>query len=97
MRPFAVAGIQMNVVEGGDNLAVMEHDLEHLVKRFPWIQMVLLSELALSGRNPRHAQPLPGTLEPRFSALARRHGIWRIPGTVYETCGDKVFNTASVF
>jgi predicted amidohydrolase len=42
------------------------------------------------------AQPLPGPTEDAFCELAARHGIWLIPGSMFERVDDRVYNTAPV-
>lgn len=96
MRSIAVAGLQMKVKPGADNTARAIHDVREMVRRFPWIELVLLSELAVSGMNRSDARPLPGPSEDAFAALAKELGIWLVPGSMYEAVGDKVYNTASV-
>lgn len=67
MTPFAIAGIQMHVSALHDNIAVMGRRLDLLMARFPWVQMVVFSELAPFGPLPGHAQPMPGPAEAVFS------------------------------
>jgi predicted amidohydrolase len=65
--------------------------------RFPWVQMVLFSELAPHGPLIRTAEPMPGETEQRFQAAALRHGIWLIPGSMFEKAEDgRIFNTSPV-
>ena len=71
MTPFAVAGIQMTVSAEVENIAAMSKRLGHLMHRFPWVQMVLFSELAAFGPAPKHAQPLPGPAEGAFCEMRR--------------------------
>lgn len=96
MRPFAIAGVQMDVSASHENVTAMGRRLDLLVKKFPWVQMVLFSELAAFGPLLAHAQPLPGPAEAAFCELAARHAIWLIPGTLFERVGDDVYNTAPV-
>ena len=96
MTPFAIAGIQMHVSASGDNIAAMAHRLDILMARFPWVQMVLFSELAAFGPLPGHAQALPGPAEHAFCEMAAKHRIWLLPGSIFEDAGDRVYNTASV-
>jgi predicted amidohydrolase len=96
MRPFPIAGIQMHVHFGRDNVPAMRHKLEVLMLRFPSVEMVVFSELAAFGASIQHAQTLPGPAELAFCDLARRHGIWLIPGSLFEKAGDVFYNTASV-
>jgi len=64
--------------------------------RFPWVQMVLFSELAAFGPAPKHAQLLPGPAEQAFCAMAARHQIWLIPGSLFDRAADGIYNTAPV-
>ena len=96
MSPFAIAGIQMHVASDLDNIPAMRHRLDLLMTRFPWVQMVLFSELAPFGPLPEYAQPLPGPAEQKFCEMAARHRIWLIPGSLFERAGDKIYNTTPV-
>ena len=96
MTPFAIAGIQMPLSAAAENLTAMGRHLDILMARYPWVQMVLFSELAAFGPLPQFAQALPGPAEATFQAMAARHGIWLIPGSLYEKKGGKIFNTAPV-
>ena len=97
MVPFAIAGVQMHVSADGDNVSKMLRLIDITIARFPWVQMVLFSELAPFGPLTRHATPLPGAIERTFQAAAKKHAIWLIPGSVFELTGDStVYNTAPV-
>src|SRR5262245_22875386 len=97
MVPFAIAGIQMHVSADGNNVGRMLRFIDITVARFPWVQMILFSELAPFGPLIRHATPLPGEVEQTFRAAARKHAIWLIPGSVFELTGDgTTYNTALV-
>ncbi len=97
MVPFAIAGIQMQVSARHENLTAMGHKLDILMARFPWVQMVLFSELAPYGPSPRHAEPAGGPAEQLFSRMAAHHGIWLVPGSLFERCGDDIYNMTPVF
>lgn len=96
MKKFAIAGIQMYVHYGHDNTDAMEAKLTALMMRFPWVEMVLFSELAAFGPSLAHAQPMPGPAEERFCSWAKKFGIWLVPGSIFEKVEDKVYNTAPV-
>ncbi|MDX1609974.1 MAG: carbon-nitrogen hydrolase family protein [Halofilum sp. (in: g-proteobacteria)] len=96
MRTFAIAGVQMHVHAGHDNLDAMRQRLDLLMTRFSWVQMVVFSELAPFGPSPAHAQPLPGDAEERFREWAMRHHIWLVPGSLFEHYDGHTFNTAPV-
>jgi predicted amidohydrolase len=97
MTPFAIAGIQMHVAALHSNVDGMLHRIDILMARFPWTQMVLFSELSPFGPLPRYAQPLTNEPIERFCESARKHGIWLIPGSMFEKTEDgRIFNTSSV-
>jgi predicted amidohydrolase len=97
MTPFAIAGVQMHVAALQDNVEGMRHRLDVLMSRFPWTQMVLFSELAPFGPLHRFAQPFPNTVVDTFCEDARRHGIWLIPGSLFEKTEDGlIYNTSVV-
>ena len=96
MTPFAIAGIQMPISAESENITAMGKRLAHLMHRFPWVQMVLFSELAAFGPAPRHAQPLPGPAEAAFCEMAARHHVWLVPGSLFERRDEGIFNTAPV-
>jgi predicted amidohydrolase len=97
MTPFAITGVQMHVAALHDNVEGMRHRLDVLMARFPWTQMVLFSELAPFGPLPRFAQPFPNQVLDQFCVDARRHGIWLIPGSMFEKADDgKIYNTSVV-
>ena len=97
MTPFAIAGVQMHVAAVHDNVKEMRHRLDVLMARFPWTQMVLFSELAPFGPLTRYAQPFPNEVIDGFCEDARRHGVWLIPGSMFERAEDGgIYNTAAV-
>ena len=96
MTPFAIAGIQMPISAESENIPAMGKRLAHLMHRFPWVQMVLFSELAAFGPAPRHAQALPGPAEAAFCEMAARHHVWLVPGSLFERRDEGIFNTAPV-
>lgn len=63
---------------------------------YPWVQMVVVSELATFGGFTGHAQPLPSPAEDSYREFAARHGIWLIPGSFFEKSGEVIYNTAPV-
>ncbi len=97
MTPFAIAGVQMHVAALHDNVEGMRHRLDVLMARFPWVQMALFNELAPFGPLPRFAQPFPNAVLDTFCEDARRHGIWLIPGSLFEKAEDgRIYNTSVV-
>ena len=94
---FGVAGVQMAVSAFDDNVERMGAYLTHIRNRFPWVRMVLFSELCPLGPNHAKAEPLPGPTELRLCALAERSGLWLVPGSMLERAADgKLYNTSPV-
>lgn len=96
MNPFAVAGIQMPVSAQEDNIPLMERYAAHVRHRFPWVGMLLFSELAAFGPDPHKAVDLPGEAEARLCDIARRHGLWLVPGSLFERRDGRIYNTTPV-
>ena len=97
MTPFAIAGVQMHVAAVHSNVERMRHRLDVLMAQFPWTQMVLFSELSPLGPFPQYAQPLSNQIVDDFRSDARRHGIWLIPGSMFEKTEDgRIYNTSVV-
>lgn len=95
MSHFAIAGLQLEL-SGKDNRYLIEKEIRRIHKRFPWVQMVVLGELATYGANLSNAQELPGEVEPFYAGLARDTGLWLVPGSIYEREDQRVYNTALV-
>lgn len=95
MKPFSIAGLQL-ALSNGDNRDQIERAIADGVRRFPWVQMVVLPELASFGTTLGAAESLPGPTEERYCALAKKLSIWIVPGSIYERDGDRIYNTASV-
>jgi predicted amidohydrolase len=97
MAPFTIAGVQMHVPAFRSNLDAVLHRIDLLMGRFPWVNMALFSELALCGPVHSHPVTLPGAEEDALRKAAARHGIWLIPGSVFERADDgRIHNTAPV-
>ncbi len=95
MVPFAIAGVQMYVPAYKSNVEAVLHRLEILVSRFPWVNMVLFSELALSGPVHNHPVSLPGPEEDELRRAAAKHGVWLIPGSIFERTKEGLIHNTS--
>jgi len=95
MSSFAIAGIQLEV-PNADNVDRVTAEIDALMQRFSWVDMVVCPELGACGTDRATAEPLPGPREAHFQAVARRHNIWLLPGSFFESDGDRVFNTTPV-
>ncbi len=95
MRRFGLAALQLELGPG-NNMDVIAEEIACASLRFPWIDMVMLAELASHGVSLDAAEPLPGPTEQRYQEIARKHGLWLLPGSLYERAGERVYNTAPV-
>jgi predicted amidohydrolase len=96
MLPFSIAGIQMKVSAVSPNIELMKLKLDITMNLYPWVEMVVFSELCAHGPLTHYAQEIPGSFEEEMQAQAEKHGIWLLPGSVFEKCEGKIYNTATV-
>ncbi|MEZ4777255.1 MAG: carbon-nitrogen hydrolase family protein [Bacteroidia bacterium] len=96
MKPFAIAGIQMKVSAIYSNVEMMKLKLDIAMNLYPWVEMVVFSELCAYGPLLHTAQEVPGAFEQEMQAMAQKYGIWLLPGSIFEKSGDNIYNTASV-
>jgi predicted amidohydrolase len=95
MRRIGIAALQLELAPG-NNLDAIAAEIAAVRRRFPWIDLVLLAELACYGVSLESAEPLPGPAEERYRKIAREHGLWLVPGSLYERAGERIYNTAPV-
>lgn len=95
MSSFAIAGLQLEA-PNGDNTDLVTAEIDAIMSRFPWLDMVVCPELGCCGTNKAHAEPMPGPREQHYQAVAKRHGIWLLPGSFYEADGEQIYNTTPV-
>lgn len=96
MRPFAVAGLQLNISGRTSNLDHICDRIEMLMLLYPWVQMVLVSELATFGGWTGNSMPFPNEVERRYCDLATKHQIWLLPGSLYESTDRGIYNMTPV-
>lgn len=96
MKPFSIGGIQMHVSAAHSNVPLMKHKIEVMASVYPWVQMIMCSELCAYGPLIHHAAEFPLSVEAEFQELARKYKIWLIPGSMFQKKGDKIYNTATV-
>ena len=96
MNTFSIAGIQMKVHAAYPNLETMRFKLDVLMSIYPWVEMVMFSELSPFGPLTHHAQEFPNDTEKAFQEMARKHRIWLIPGSMFEKKNNNIYNTATV-
>jgi len=92
---FGIAGLQLAFMPG-DNIAQLCTEISAVAKRFPWVRMILAGELCGFGANTEFAQCMPGDAEERLCRVAAEHGLWVIPGSLYERRDGVLYNTTPV-
>ncbi len=95
MSRFSIAGIQMHITTHR-NIEEMRQRLEILFHLYPWVQMVVFSELAAHGPAKHAAQPMGGSFEREFCEMARHYDTWLIPGSYFEELDGAIYNTTPV-
>jgi len=96
MKAFAIAGIQMKVSAVGSNVAMMKLKLDITMNLYPWVDMVVFSELCAFGPLTHTAQAIPGDFEREMQKMAKKYSIWLLPGSIFEKSGEHIYNTATV-
>ena len=61
MTPFSIAILQLTL-PNADNRDTIEQEVGTVLARFPWVQMVLLPELASFGPSLAHAEAMPSRI-----------------------------------
>lgn len=95
MPHLAVAGLQLDL-EVGDNLDRISDEVAAAKRRLPWLDMIVLGELAAFGPAVAYAQVPGGVAEQRFRAIARENRVWFVPGSIFEQVGGRIYNTCPV-
>lgn len=96
MKPFAIAGVQMKVSAVAPNVELMKLKINITMSLYPWVDMIVFSELCAYGPLTYTAQELPCSFEQEMQAIAKKHGVWILPGSIFEKRDGKIYNTASV-
>lgn len=86
----------MPVSASHSNVPLMKHKIDVMMSVYPWVQMVMLSELCAFGPLTYYAKEFPNETEKEFQELAKKHKIWLVPGSMFQKKDGKIFNTASV-
>jgi predicted amidohydrolase len=108
VRPLSIVALQTSPVFRNPTatLRLLGERVAAVRELAPTAQLVMFPELHLPGLPPAlelHGDPaklaasVPGPLTDELGAIARAHGVWLIPGSVYERAeGERVHNTCLV-
>ena len=94
MSTFSIAGIQLELKHTNNKELVLSK-ISNTLKRYPWVNMVVLSELAVGGSSRSEEFSFDNNIE-YFKELAAKNDIWLIPGTFYQQSENKIMNVAPV-
>ncbi len=108
-RLLGIAAAQVEPVAGDPARSVskLEEVTLAIAATVPWVDLICFPELFVSGLNQfvvdtdgpsmrEMAEPVPGPLTERFSAVARRAKRWLVPGSFFERDGDLIYNSSVV-
>ncbi|WP_339671799.1 carbon-nitrogen hydrolase family protein [Dasania marina] len=95
MSHFSIAGLQLEL-SNQDNFSFIEQEITRVKNVFPWVDMIVLSELSTFGTSTKLAQPMPGPAEQRYCEIAAKNNLWLIPGSLFERADEQVYNTTPV-
>ena len=95
MKPLSIAAIQLNLARK-DNYTLLESKAREAVYRFPWLEMLVFSELAVGGAGASNATFFLSEYLDKLKELAKELDVWLIPGSFYEETEEGTFNTTPV-
>ena len=105
MRTLTLAAIQTSPVTCDLDATCQRFvDQVHAVRdTFSHVELVVVPELLLTAEPPllqaraewmdQVAEPIPGPLTRRICKLAKKTGLWLVPGSLYERDHNHVYNT----
>ena len=83
MSHFTVAGLQLNLKDK-QNLDQFTDKVRATKRRFPFVQMIVGSELSICGAGINYAGPMLDEVEKCLCDLASELSIWLVPGSIYQ-------------
>ena len=95
MKPFSIAAIQLSL-SVKDNFTLIEKKAREAIIRFPWLQMIVFSELAVGGVSCKNESFFLKEYIQKCEDLAKELDVWLVPGSFYEKTEDGIYNTAPV-
>ena len=96
MSHFGIAGLQLELT-AGDNLDLIAREVNFTCKVFPWVKMIVLSELCAYGADLAKSESMPGAAYQFYADLAKQHGVYLVAGSLFERKQEKTHNLTLVF
>ena len=78
MTYFTIAGLQLNLKDR-QNFDIFRDKVRSTMRRFPFVQMIVGSELSICGAGVGYAGPMIEEVEDSLCELAAEFNIWLIP------------------
>lgn len=95
MSHFSIAGLQL-ATSNGNNLEHVINNINASKKRFPWLDMLILPELAVFGAATANAEPANGVTEQQLCEVAKANNVWLVTGSMFEQAYEHIYNTCCV-
>lgn len=95
MSHFSIAGMQLEL-KNQNNMPFILDQIRSTKARFPWLDMIVLTELCGLGVKQQYAQTMPSEVEQALCLLAAELNLWIISGSQYESSEEAIYNTGSV-
>ena len=96
MSDFGIAGLQLELVQG-DNLEQIRKEVIFTKRVFPWVKMIVLSELCAYGSNPEKSQEIPGPASEFYARLASENEVYLVAGSLFQLENQSTYNTCLVY
>ena len=96
MSHFGIAGLQLDL-PSGNNLDAIAEEVVFTKRVYPWVKMIVLSELCAYGSSVANAEAVPGVASKVFAKLAHENDIYLIAGSIFEKDGDSIRNLTLVY
>ena len=96
MTDFGIAGLQLELPHS-NNLETIKREVYLTKKIFPWIKMIVLSELSSYGSSISFAQAIKGEAYKFYSELARDNEIFLVTGSYFTKDSNTISNMSLVF
>lgn len=96
MTDFGIAGLQLELSHC-DNLKIIQKEVETTKHVFPWINMIVLSELCAFGSKVDNAESIPGKAYDFYSKLAKDNSIYLVAGSLFVKVNEEILNVSLVF
>ena len=96
MTDFGIAGLQLELPHS-NNLETIKREVYLTKKIFPWVKMIVLSELSSYGSSISFAQAIKGEAYKFYSELARDNEIFLVTGSYFTKDSNTISNMSLVF